>query len=330
MNTCFKSALNRIEADPELVKRTESYLQDALITGQQPIGRNRESRLPWLFFPGWSSLRSLTTAACIAIFLIAGSTGAYTYYQTPASFISVDINPSVELGINAFGRVVSVQAYNADGRIILTGLELRGLKVDKAISLILASAAEGGYIADDGSTIVSITAETDESGLAASLESDALAGACESLDASSKTAVLISDSVSLSMREEAESAGITPGKLNLINKLQAVDPEASVDEYKDASVKEIIRDTQAAQGQDKKDPGPSSEYPGDKNQNDESQNVQDQNNQGRDNQAGINKHEDEGEVRTDNPGHSGDQDKPGNQGKSGNNTNASNGHGSRN
>ena len=83
MITRFKSALNRIEADQELVKRTESYLQDALRPGQQAIRRNRESRSPWLFFPDWSSMRSLAAVACVAIFMIAGSTGAYTYLPDP-------------------------------------------------------------------------------------------------------------------------------------------------------------------------------------------------------------------------------------------------------
>ena len=56
------------------------------------------------------------------------------------------------------------------------------------------------------------------------------------------------DNVALERRDEARELGITPGKLNPIQKLQAVNPEATIEEFKDSSVKEIIAATHEDKG----------------------------------------------------------------------------------
>lgn len=60
------------------------------------------------------------------------------------------------------------------------------------------------------------------------------------MDDIEKDAVLHTDNVALARRDDARDLGITPGKLNLIQKLQAVDPTVVVDDYKDATVKSIM------------------------------------------------------------------------------------------
>ncbi len=243
MITRFKSGLDRVDAEQALLDRTEAYLHKAL----SPAGRKPSAAHSIL---SRSSLRGLAAVACMALFLIAGSAGAYNYYQTPVAYLSVDINPSVELALNPFNKVVGIEAYNADGQAILAGLQLEGLNVEEAIKLIIAAAANQGYIASDGSSIISFTLESDEERLSSELHRLANNGASEGLTYSGASARLVNENVPLSMHDEAQSIGITAGKLNLINKLQAVDPEATVEQYKDASVKEIIRDTQAARGKD--------------------------------------------------------------------------------
>ncbi len=73
--------------------------------------------------------------ACL-LFLVVGITG-YWFYFVPTSFISVDINPSFELGINRFDRVVSVEGYNQDGRELCQQLSLDFLTYSQALEEIL-------------------------------------------------------------------------------------------------------------------------------------------------------------------------------------------------
>lgn len=246
MNTIFRSALSRIKADEELISKTEQYLNAALIQrSPNPGALVARSR--------WSSIKTLVAAACMLFMLIGGGAGGYNYYQTPASYLSVDINPSVELGINPFGRVVSAEGYNADGLSILKDLDVIGLPVDEAVSALILSASQKGFIAGDGSTVISLTSTTDNSQLAAQIEAQAEAGTQQAITANGQNAQVISDQVALNLHEQAQSIGITPGKLNLIQKLQAVDPAATIEKYRDASVKDIMRDTKAARNKNKTD-----------------------------------------------------------------------------
>ena len=51
--------------------------------------------------------------------------GGYFLYFIPVSSISVDVNPSIELGINRFDKVVTVDTFNNDGYHIMSSLNVR-------------------------------------------------------------------------------------------------------------------------------------------------------------------------------------------------------------
>lgn len=249
MNSRFKSALDKIEAEDELVNKTEVYLRDALKKNQ------KHKNIKFLDWRSFTMKKGIAISACTAILLTCGGGGVYAYAQTPVAYLSLDINPSVELGINTFGTVVKAEGYNDDGNTILDGLNLKGDNVTQAVNTLVSSAADNGFISEDGSTVVSLTTETDNSSTDASLIAKAEDGANEALDEKGDTAVINKDTVPLSLHDQAKALGITPGKLNLINKLQAVDPTVTVDEYKDAKVKDIMKAIQSNtdNGYDKND-----------------------------------------------------------------------------
>jgi hypothetical protein len=113
------------------------------------------------------------------------------------------------------------------------------LKVGNAVTLIVDAAAENGFIQEDGSSVISLTAETNNDQVADKLEQEAQAGAEEAIETKDDEATVVTDQIALDRRADAISLGITPGKLNLIEKLQALDPAIKTEDYKDASVKEI-------------------------------------------------------------------------------------------
>jgi len=235
MNTIFKSALNQIKSEDALINKTELYLKDSL-------SNNKKTRRSSKFF---------IAAASFLIILIGGSSAAYAYYQTPVSYVSLDINPSVELGVNAFGKVVTVEGYNEDGKTILDGTNVTGSTVDDAIQCLILSANDKGYISKDGSTVISLTSETNNTDKATTLQTKSETGVNQALQEIQKQAIVHKDNVALERRDEAKQLGITPGKLNLINKLQVVDPTATIDDYKDASVKEIMNTIKLNENNDK-------------------------------------------------------------------------------
>ena len=179
--------------------------------------------------------------------ILAGSTGVYAY-QKPISFVSLDINPSIELGVNVFDVVVSAEAYNDDGDKVLENLDVEGGSVEDAINEIVDSAIADGYVEEDGTSVISITTETDDGVLAEELEEAAEEGVENALEENETEAEIEKDNVALERRDQARELGITPGKLNLIQKLQAVNPEATIEDFKEASVKEIMAATHEAKG----------------------------------------------------------------------------------
>ena len=62
-----------------------------------------------------SYLQMTMALACLVVIFF----GSYMIFLLPTSFISIDINPSLELAINRFDRVVSVKAYNDDAEELL-------------------------------------------------------------------------------------------------------------------------------------------------------------------------------------------------------------------
>ena len=237
MNTHIKSALNQIKAEDELIEKTDAFLRKNLSEDKNSNVISIEKR------SGFSMKKKIAIAACLAVFICGASIGGYAYYKTPVSYLSLDINPSVELGVNSFSRVVSATGYNADGKTILEGKDVVNSSVENAVNTLVKSASDKGFIASDGSTIIAVTSETDKQDTAKELENDAEKGADEAVKSEDKEAVVYKDNVALARRDEAVKLGITPGKLNLIQKLQKLDPTITVDQYKDAKVKDIMKKT---------------------------------------------------------------------------------------
>ena len=81
----------------------------------------------------------------------------------PASFVSIEINPSVELTLDENGLVITAYGANEDGAVLLYGEEdnLLGKAYEDAVSHLTALAAELGYINEGHIIEVDVCAETE-------------------------------------------------------------------------------------------------------------------------------------------------------------------------
>lgn len=232
METIFKSAVSHIRAKENTKRKTEEYLMEHLLTVSSASGSARIKT---------SLIKQVVAVACAAVLVCATSIGAYAYYKTPTSYLSLDINPSVELGVNTFGKVISITAYNNDGKTILDGQNVMGSDVKNAVNTLVKSAMQKGFVAKDGSTVIAVTSETDNHTTADALQDAAEQGADSAVESGDDTATIQKENVALERRDEARKLGITPGKLNLIQKLQVLDPSITVDAYKDAKVTDMLK-----------------------------------------------------------------------------------------
>jgi len=226
----FKNALNKIVAEDQLILMTKRLLEAPGTLAIHEFEARKKK----------NSMRVLV-AACSFIFVSLIGIGGYNVYSTPVAYVSFDINPSVELGVNMFDRVVNATGYNADGNQVLKGIQIINNTVDEAISALVESASENGFIANDGSSVISLTSETNDNKTAQNLQINADKGAKNALVNTKEIAAIYKENIQLSKRSEAIKLGITPGKLNLIKKVQALDSKVTVQELEGAKVTDIMK-----------------------------------------------------------------------------------------
>lgn len=214
-------------------------------------------------------------ASTAATFVMLCGAGVWAS-TSPYSYVSLDVNPSIEFTLNRFDRVLSVEAVNPDGEEILKKVsldEIKYEKVDKALTEAINAIYEEGYFKDDvegdveGGLVIATygqeeegseelaeeikeniilpteeTDETNETPIDGNIENDEYAENEENAEGISIEVT----SVGLQRVQEARELGVTPGKLNLVQKLQASaeNPEDfNMEEWLDKPVKEIMKAT---------------------------------------------------------------------------------------
>lgn len=133
MKNKIHDAFEHIQADEHQKSSLKAFLR-----------AEREKETYPLKKPAW---RIHLAASCSAVILLL-MIGGYSAFYTPVSYISIDVNPSVELSLNSFYRVIRATAYNEDGGAVLDGISVKDKRYTDAIDLIVGSEAMRPYLTD--------------------------------------------------------------------------------------------------------------------------------------------------------------------------------------
>lgn len=202
----------------------------AVLTDEGRVVRvkNHNYRVGQVIFMKQSMNRKIrfgaVAAAAACVMLLFGG-GAYAYYS-PASYVSLDVNPSIEYVLNRFDRVLTVIGVNEDGQKFLKKIELEQLgnkKIEDAIAQTVKQLKEDGYFSgEDGGIVISASAKDLKKAemLAKNLKTDA----DKAVDDENVTVEAFADG--WNRVQEAQELGVTPGKLNLVEKLQDITGDA--------------------------------------------------------------------------------------------------------
>lgn len=114
---------------------------------------------------GWqwpARLRPVLVLACAVILLFVPGALAYQHYWAlgpVVAYVSVDINPSLEFGLDARERVCVARALNPEGEEILAGLRYRRRLLDEVLVDVTVRAVEKGYLGGEraGAILVTVT-----------------------------------------------------------------------------------------------------------------------------------------------------------------------------
>ena len=194
-------------------------------------------------------------AMAVTVAAVVSSAGATAYaYYDPYSYVSLDVNPSIEYTVNRFDKVLHADGMNEDGKKVLSHIDLKGKNINDAVRETLDEISSEGYFvsSEQGGVVIATYSEDDD-------KSDELKdaiedGAQDQLDEDGVDADLEVVGVGRERVLEARSLGVTPGKLNLVEKLQesAEDPDSIVlEEWLDRPVRDIMKQIKENRKEDK-------------------------------------------------------------------------------
>ena len=185
--------------------------------------------------------KRLAGAAACFLACILLSTGVYAYY-TPYSYVSVDINPSISLSLNRFERVISANPLTEDAiNIVNNAKNLKNQDIDRALSKIIKSASDEGYIDQEKENQIMVVVSTKNPKQEKELKDKVTSAASKELVKVSKNYGVTVEKTSVESYKTALSNKVSPGKEILGDKLRELIPEIKDEEVKNMSVKEAVK-----------------------------------------------------------------------------------------
>jgi hypothetical protein len=162
-----------------------------------------------------------------------------TNSEKNASYVTVDINPSVEVISNKNGIVIDVNALNDDAQVLLEGEKLEGKTTADVVVEIADLAIKLGYLREGGN--VCITASADSAEIEEKVN-DAINKAMNKFKEQKEFAFNVVDGakqIGRDIVEKAEKLGVTAGKYRLIVKAMAFDSTLTFEAGAEMSAAEL-------------------------------------------------------------------------------------------
>lgn len=178
----------------------------------------------------------LAMAACLAIAAVGGF-GWDRVYHSPMALISLDVNPSIELSVNRFDRIIAAKALNDEGSQILSEANIQNAAYQEALAGILNAESVSGYLTTDANVVLTVFSA--DSALQSSLLSE-LQGVVDariSLYADQITTEY--HAVDEATVNGAHGHGVTAGKYLYLQELQELAPETDISELTHHSIEQL-------------------------------------------------------------------------------------------
>ena len=175
------------------------------------------------------------------ILILAGLVvGSLIYLLTGTKYLSIDVNPSIELEVNRINKIVSVNALNEDAKKVISGLKLKGEDLDDAVEDIMESMIKNGYITNETDNEILLTAKDGEESKEILNEANIVINTI--LEGKKLQAKLISQSIDFTEKdlEDAHKYNISVGKQNIIKRILQEDNTLTMEELASTRVSDLF------------------------------------------------------------------------------------------
>jgi len=151
-----KGLVLEINNNRVIVLTPDGQFLEQKITGKAPqIGSEINIKTYQTDWRKWSLVGIAAVLALIVIPLLALQ--LFIYPQMTVAYVTMDINPSIELGLNRYDKVISARGLNEDGILLLDNMELKNIPVDRAIEMVTEKAIKEKYISTDKENAIIIS-----------------------------------------------------------------------------------------------------------------------------------------------------------------------------
>jgi len=157
------------------------------------------------------------------------------------SYVVLDINPSVELVLDKDEVVEYANALNEDADLLLVNIDLEGLSAEAAIDLIIEEATKLGFIDPEAEeTIVDVTTVTEDEEDDEALGEKIRENVNNAFTKRGMHGYAQMSPMTPEIIAEAEELGIGAGVLRLMKQAQELNPELTLEELLEMSVRDLI------------------------------------------------------------------------------------------
>ena len=289
----IKEAFADIHAEEELKNATKTYLSEKMkemarqeeqssaedSKARRQKGSRERLRDSQELYGRNKWMRRLAPVLACFLFLVVLSGGSYTFFSS-AAVISVDVNPSIELSINRFDRVIDVEGYNADGEELADSLSVRFMNYVDAVETLMDSDSFRQYLTEDADISIAVVADDEEKG-------ERMLSDVKTCTAGHNAHCFRAEEGEV---ENAHEAGLSYGKYQAYLELKELDPDITTEDIRGMTMREIRDRIAALTGEEKATP------------DDQSQNQ----NQSQNRNQGQSRNQNQGSGhRDDNAGHHG-------------------------
>lgn len=177
----------------------EEILFFPLIEGQPEVSETKIKRRSWR-----RAVFSSVAAAALLLFFLP-----YYMQQQVYAYMSIDINPSLELGVNRQFEVVEIQTFNEDAKKLVASIrEWNHHPVEEVASRILAASEKQGYLKREKEVLITTVFKKEKKDYKEQLQTDIQAVTDKW---HKKTYTIETVKSSLETREKASELGVSTG-----------------------------------------------------------------------------------------------------------------------
>ncbi len=205
MNGKIKVAFSEVRADENLKQEVFEKIKNS--------NKKKKPIVGYILAP---------TMAIIALFVFLN------LYLTPTTFISIDINPSIEFDVNTFNRVIEVKANNEDAQEIVDSLDVINMNYIGAIEELNTLSNYAKY--EDSYTEITVVTNSKE-------ESEEIIDNINQCDFYGENVNCYTGNKEL--KEDAEKNNISFGKYRAYLELLEYDSNIDIEDIRNLSMKEI-------------------------------------------------------------------------------------------